>query len=160
MLQILKCLFFWEPYLVKEVNRSWLLDIGDSESNDGWGGDGSHQDYDAELEGFDGHLRMYGNDHCSDASYPLFFDKAMPRYKNVSSLLTVFIGNEYLRVTDSEGFDQEIRSKCLFALNNHPDITVNNDIFVAINRVVSYADYRDGYGICAASLSWVCGWQQ
>ena len=138
----------------------WMLNIGDSESKNGWGGDGSHQNYDAELEMFDGHLRMQGNDHCRDPAFPLSFDKVMPRYKNASTVLTIFIGNEYIRITDGAGFDKEKQSHCLFALNNHSDITVNQDIYVAINRVVSSANYRDGFGICAANLSWVCGWQQ
>ena len=74
--------------------------------------------------------------------------------------MTVWVGNEYIRVKNDNGFDREMCSGCLFSLNGQPDKIVNEEIFIKLNGVISGRNDRNGHGICGASLSWECGWHE
>ena len=119
------------------------------------GGDGNDLKYDAEADGQGHNINVYGNDHCKPVSKLFPFNNAIA--PNVNHV-TIWIGNEYIRVTNDAGFDKHVCSDCLYALNGQPDATVNLDIYVALNRVVSGRKDRDGVGVCGATLSWECGW--
>ena len=122
------------------------------------GGDGGHQNYDAEIDGRDNLFFVYGNDHCQRKNPFVFTNALAPDVKKVS----MWISNEFIRVKSygagPYGCDEEMCSECLFALNGQFDKTINTDIYVALNRVVSGRSDRNGYGVCAAELSWACPW--
>ena len=120
-----------------------------------------NQRYDAESQSQNEDIWLYGNDNCPTRTYPGYnpykFTNALSKY---ATHVTIYIGNEYIRVTNDRGYDRESCHRCWYALNGQNDSTgsENTDIFVALNRVVTNKSDRRGYGVCAATLSWVCGW--
>ena len=117
------------------------------------GGDAGTHNYDAEIDGRAGSLLYYGNDHCNRTD-PFTFPGALA--SNVYKM-SMFVGNEYFRVINDRGFDQDLCSDCGFALNGQYDITLNqNEIYIALNRVVTGQDDRDGYGLCYLRATWAC----
>ena len=119
------------------------------------GGDGNHQNNDAEADGKAPHIYVYGNDGCKSKQFPFY--NALSKHANH---VTVWVGNEYIRVKNDIGFDREMCSGCLFSLNGQPDKIVNEEIFIKLNGVISGRNDRNGHGICGASLSWECGWHE
>lgn len=134
-------------------SKKFMFNIGDSQSNNGFKGDSNHQTFDAEADGLGNNINVWSNDNCKRFKSVSFPNAIGPDVSHVS----IYIGNEYIRVTNDAGMDQELCSDCLYALNMQPDKTVNQDIYVALNRVVSGTPSRNGYGVCAATLSWDCG---
>ena len=121
------------------------------------GGDSGTQKYDAEVDGRNNALYVYPNERCK-RRYPFVFANALS--KKVMKL-TIWISNEFIRITNDQGCDEEMCSDCLFALNGQYDCApggTNQEIYIALNRVVYNGCYNYGYGVCKATLSWVCPW--
>ncbi|KAH3872827.1 uncharacterized protein LOC127870430 [Dreissena polymorpha] len=138
-------------------NRSgWLFNIGDSVSNNGYSGDSDHQTNDAEIDAIHPNVYVRPSDLCPDPP------RLLATYTNAVQLgsvnrVTLFISNEHVRITNDRGLNQILCHKCLFALNGQSDPSsggVNQDIYIALNRVISGG--RIGVGVCSARLSWVC----
>ena len=80
--------------------------------------------------------------------------------------VTIYVANNYMRVINDNGppgLDQIFCDECLYALNGQsdsgPNGGPNEDVFVALNRVVQLAGVsadRIGKGVCGAKLKWVC----
>ena len=115
------------------------------------------QTYDAEAQSQNEDIYIYGNDNCKKGYSPLRFYGAL---RDEATHVTIYVGNEYIRLTNDLGFDQENCNRCLYALNGQIDPTgsENTSIFIGLNRVVNGRSDRNGFGVCAATLSWVCGW--
>lgn len=117
------------------------------------------QQYCAEVDGKDDSLMVYPNDVCQrNSSGPFIFPDALAPN---ATKITVFISNEFLRIQNDLGYDKEMCSDCLFAFNGHPDNGTsgpNQDVYIALNRVVSGMVSRNGYGVCKATMSWLCPW--
>ncbi|KAL3884541.1 hypothetical protein ACJMK2_024675 [Sinanodonta woodiana] len=129
--------------------------VGDSITNNGFGGDDSTQENNAEFHMYDYEQRLYGSDKCSNMSQLLF---SLP--STVAHWVTVYIGNEFIRVSTPLGDTYELCSDCLFALNGQTDSkgTVNEDIYIGLNRIIP-TQIGDGSGVCGAVISWACPWK-
>ncbi|KAH3736192.1 uncharacterized protein LOC127851674 [Dreissena polymorpha] len=141
------------------TNRSYFMfDIGDSVSNDGYGGDYSDQTNDAEIDAVFPNVYVRPSDHCPDPPRLLATYTDAVKLGSVNRI-TLFISNEHIRITNDQGLNQILCHKCLFALNGQPDPSVggvNQDIYIALNRVIADRADRYGFGVCSARLSWVC----
>ncbi|KAH3878081.1 hypothetical protein DPMN_001963 [Dreissena polymorpha] len=137
----------------------FLFNIGDSVSNDGFSGDGNTQTNDAEVEAVYPSVHVRASDNCPDVP-----NKLLDTYTDAVRLgsvnrTTLFISNEHVRITNNNGLNQILCHKCLFALNGQTDLGsggVNEDIYIALNRVITGRSDRNGVGVCSAKLSWVC----
>ncbi|XP_052275399.1 uncharacterized protein LOC127874806 isoform X3 [Dreissena polymorpha] len=140
----------------------WLFDIGDSVSNDGHSGDGNHQTNDAEVDAPYPNVNVQPSDKCLNTNPPT--PRPLTTYANAVQLgsvnrVTLFISNEHVRITNDQGLNRILCHKCLFALNGSADPSsggVNQDIYIALNRVITGRVDRNGVGVCSARLSWVC----
>ena len=77
--------------------------------------------YDAETDGQDHNINVYGNCSLFTCNFFPYKNAIAPKVNHV----TIWIGNEYIRVTNDAGFDKHVCSDRLYALNGQPDTTVN-----------------------------------
>ncbi|WAR05041.1 hypothetical protein MAR_020410 [Mya arenaria] len=132
----------------------FMFNIGDSKSNNGYAGDSNDQFNDAELDGSYPNIKAWASDKCKVKPLKTYANALVT---NAVSHVTMYVSNEHVRVTNDNGLDEYLCHECLFALNGQPDSSrggINEDIYVALNRVV--AGGRIGVGVCSAKLSWVC----
>lgn len=145
-------------YLHPQRNN-YLFNIGDSKTNNGYGGDSGTNSNDAEIQGYDKSIGVYKSDKCKQP-------KPRPPLSHLYSQaigtgvdqVRLYISNEFVRIQNNKGFDRQVCSDCLFALNGQPDKeakSTNYDIYVALNRVIANTSRR-GYGTCLAKIKWVC----
>ncbi|MBV7333071.1 VWA domain-containing protein [Chloroflexi bacterium TSY] len=132
----------------RETPNGRSVNIGDSISNSGYGGDDGDQSNDAEMQILEGALVVYGNDQTpkhqtTDGNRELAYFEDMVRQGETISLE---ISNERLEI-DSPGGTETVDSRYLFALAGQPDREgrPNFDIFAAFNRTI--ADDRGGTGM-------------
>ncbi|XP_076350305.1 uncharacterized protein LOC143246919 [Tachypleus tridentatus] len=137
----------------------WLFNVGDSATNNGYGGDASTQSKDAEIQGLVPNIGVFKNDDCSSGLLETMSGALeQPNVKRV----TIYVSNMYVRVQNDMNFDKEINSclgcRALFALAGQTDSQgpPNETIFVALNGVIRYTEKRTGTGVCKVILSWAC----
>lgn len=134
------------------LQKTYSSRISFDSSNFLLGGDGSTQQNDAEMNALNQGVYLWGSDKCKSkkfAAYKTFF-------KNTNRIV-IYVSNEFIRFTDGKSFSFMVSDKCLFALNGQSDTgTVNQDLYLSLNRVISKYTSRYGYGVCNAKLSWVC----
>lgn len=110
----------------------WTLDFGDSETNNGFGGNsGSDPTSLAELEIQDETLRVW-----SDALGPGMVDQLATRQLRLTdSSYKVCVSNQHIKLGQPAGAHDAIFSELLYAL---PDVDVddNNDLYIGLNRVI------------------------
>lgn len=132
--------------------HNWIFNLGDSSSNDGLSGDGSTQQNDCEAEGHGDTFTVYKSDKVEDP-----FDKIAYRKKGfLKHRVTFIVSDQSLFWNNHNGNTNILNDTTLFALNEQPDSQgpVNSDIYLALNRVIS-GNYRNGHGLCKASLKWL-----
>ncbi|MBW4519623.1 MAG: hypothetical protein KME16_07970 [Scytolyngbya sp. HA4215-MV1] len=138
------------------------VNIGDSETNDGFSGDGATQSNDAEIQIGNlpdpffsdtfPNLFVYGRDgtveKLGQAQLEQVYDVAS---KNATTVLTV--SNQGLDYVHNDTVSGAIRSSQLFALNGQPDTEgpVNYDIYAAFNRSIGSA-FRSGKGVAQVQV--------
>ena len=130
--------------------ENWTVNIGDSQSNNGHKGDGSHQSNDAETQILNQNLVVHGNDDIPSSLNPL---------ANVSDFVTqpseieFKVSNEYLAWNNNNGILGDVESPYLYALNGQADSEgpVNYDIYAAFNRVISSTS-RIGSGVSKVTI--------
>ncbi|KAL5019588.1 hypothetical protein ScPMuIL_002480 [Solemya velum] len=128
--------------------------VGDSSSNNGYGGDGGTQENDAEAHGLDSNLLLYKSDKCN-TSKEVFPGIFLPMVGN--NKVTIWVSNEFIRVATTNSFEVYRCNDCLYALNGQSDNesgVTNEDVYIALNRVIAGGRY--GTGICKAKINWVC----
>lgn len=131
----------------------WLFNLGDSSTNDGYGGDGNTQQRDAEGQGRFPNIEFYKNDVCSSGILQTFANAISSGVNHV----TLYVSNQHIRVTNDQGLDAKICSECLYALNGQSDAQgINEDLFLGLNRVVTGRTDRNGVGVCSVKMSWLC----
>ncbi|KAL3884575.1 hypothetical protein ACJMK2_024707 [Sinanodonta woodiana] len=137
------------------IKTGFSFHVGDSRKNNGYKGDASTQENDAELYFLGYQHLLYRSDKCLNTS----LNRTGLLRDGVTSV-TIFIGNEFIRVSNNLGYVYELCSKCLFALNGQSDSQgpVNEDIFIGLNRIIDSSSYRDGTGVCSAVIRWACPW--
>lgn len=137
-------------------SREWSLNLGDSNTNNGWGGDGCTAINDAELQILNGVLELYGSDLLDtdpDYGYKVRF---MKRWENVigsDGKLRLEVADGKVTYLNSEGRRETFEHYALFALAGQPDreAGVNYDLYLGVNRVV--APGRTGSGISKVKIS-------
>ncbi|KAK3103550.1 hypothetical protein FSP39_020101 [Pinctada imbricata] len=167
-----KCMYDWEQCTnrptcgnrllkieldINPVHGGFMFNIGDSATNDGYGGDANTQRNDAEIMGLGQHTRVYYSDNCPGQKEEFL------NSLNTARKVTMWVGNEFTRVqtkdaTGSVQLDEQFCNKCLFALNMQPDqcpTCRNLDVYVALNNMIR-GTHRRGFGVCKAKLSWEC----
>lgn len=111
----------------------WVVNIGDSVSNNGWGGDAANQSNDAELQILDRGFSAYASDYGQAALVANQAGAASAGSYNdfliADHWLDWSVGPSWYHVTDSSN---------LFALRGEPDSEgpINYDIYAAFNRVI------------------------
>jgi hypothetical protein len=127
----------------------WLINIGNSITNNGYGGDSGSQSNDSELQIVNGTMCVYCNDYGSGRL--LFSEQncATPNGKIRIEISdnTVTYYNYQTKITKTW------TSPYIFALNGQSDDAgpVNYVIYTGINRVID-GEYRSGNGVINAIL--------
>ncbi|MEH0879093.1 hypothetical protein V6M80_12260, partial [Enterococcus faecium] len=123
--------------------------IGDSQSNNGYAGDGGNQANDAEVHAVGKAIYFYGRDKSYGVSYGLIYTRA----NFLVNTVTLTISNGLITAENGSGFIY-IDSDKMFALNGQSDFEgpVNYDLYFGFNRVVASGRY--GSGLCSASITW------
>ena len=128
-------------------SQRWSLDVGDSSTNDGYGGDAGNRFYDAEVEIRDGVLDAYGSDLLGDAPRRM---KTWSKAVTQGDTITLEIANEELSFNGPSG-PKYLHDKALFALAGQSDPDnggqVDYDVYVGVNRVISGRADRKGSGV-------------
>ncbi|MCX6046148.1 MAG: VWA domain-containing protein, partial [Chloroflexi bacterium] len=112
------------------------VDIGDSISNDGYGGDNGNQSNNAEVQIAGNELSIYGND-TTKASETIDHKRQLKLLRNAvraGETISLEVSNERLGLNTASGIEV-INSPYLFALNGQADRLGSNnyDIYAAFN---------------------------
>lgn len=129
--------------------RAWTLNLGDSISNNGYGGDAGTQSRDCELQVAGDTLAIYGSDAMGGQERLL---KQVPHFIQGGQTVEFVVGNEHLSWSNSQGSDS-MNSPYLFALAGQTDQEgePNHTIYAAFNRTIS-DDSRSGSGATAVTI--------
>lgn len=143
-------------YIYYGANPSgYLVNIGDSSTNNAGGGDAATQSNDAELEITDGVLTLFYNDTGTQA-----LGTAVQRIQYGAAApyggIKVEVSNNTVKYTNfntNETFTETVSGPYSFALDGRADSEgpVNYTIYLGINRVVD-GDYRSGSGVDIANI--------
>lgn len=132
------------------------LNIGDSQSNNGFGGDGASQSNDAELqigsllglENEDEYNDMYvfGRDGYLAARGSESFMHVYNVAKKKEKISFVIANGRFKYQNDKIPQQGEIKSSWLYALAGQPDTEgpINHDIYASFNRVIAGGRYGTG----------------
>lgn len=125
------------------------------------GGDGGHQQNNAELQGLYPNITVYPRT-CAGCNSIDSFMHIIDAARCSVRTLTLYVSNNHIRVTNDAGLDFKLCHHCLFALNGQPDSGSrgpNERMFIGLNRIIKDLS-QTGYGVCSATLSWACPWCQ
>ena len=126
----------------------WTMNIGDSPSNDGYGGDAGSADSEAEMQIVNQDMSVY-----SSALGPGIVDNLMTQHFGLNNAALKFVVcNQSLSFGNPNGVLRTPNSKLLYAL---PDAGAGNNslLYVGLNRVVSGPGARVGKGLRRATIS-------
>lgn len=152
-------------YQSKPVAGEWTVNIGDSRSNNGFGGDGTDQSRDSELQIVAEDLTVWSDDHVN-ATCPTCVPA--PHTKNAlqlchlidsrEKLLTLEITDNQMRWNGEPGKcerDGTFRSPFIYSLNGQADFQgpVNGDIFAAFNRTIEFHPSRVGKAVAWVEMT-------
>ncbi|RNA09284.1 signal CUB and EGF-like domain-containing 1 isoform X1, partial [Brachionus plicatilis] len=149
-----------------EMLSGFTFNIGDSPTNNAYGGDTGTTSNSAEIHSNDNRFYVWLNTKfCGDTllykiEYSLF---------QSNDRVTFFISDQRIEVNNYRGYHQIFKSPYLFNLNGQ-NVTCNCfdtrcyagvkpdfDVYFGINRVIG-GTYRPGVGLCGAKISWLkCG---
>jgi hypothetical protein len=126
----------------------FTVNIGDSSTNDGGGGDGATQSNDAEMMIQGQQLSVFGRD--GTPTYPLYTVPNMGIGAGAVVNFEVADRNLCWRLLTYTC----LNSEWLYALNGQPDTEgpVNYDIYAAFNRVITGRTDRNGTGVSSVSV--------
>ncbi|NLF96400.1 MAG: hypothetical protein GX569_06650 [Candidatus Riflebacteria bacterium] len=116
--------------------EGWTLNIGDSVSNNGHGGDGADQTRDSEVQILDSDLALFGDDTA-----PTGEAKILARSTGLAvpgAVVVVEVSNNQISWHNDKGVDGVIKSEYVFSLAGQGDAEgqPNYDIYAGFNRVV------------------------
>ncbi|WP_333119850.1 DUF4347 domain-containing protein [Microcoleus sp. Pol17_C1] len=131
----------------------WTVNLGDSGSNDGYGGDGSTQSRDAEMQIVNGNMSVNGNDYNTPPGGELTQGN-VPNFVTNASSVELEVSNEQLAWDNKNGLKNSLNSPYLYALNGQVDATgpVNSEIYAGFNRVISGPGDRIGAGASKVTI--------
>ncbi|XP_041354392.1 uncharacterized protein LOC121372175 [Gigantopelta aegis] len=130
--------------------KGYSFNIGDSRTNNAWGGDSRTQSRDAEIHSYNKGMHVYSNDYNSPKAHKY----VTSTYK---TSLQFIITDGIVTWNNGEGYFNSIIKNDLFALKGQSDTegSVNYDIYLAMNRVI-YGGRR-GSGLCSVGIKWLEG---
>jgi Ca2+-binding RTX toxin-like protein len=136
-----------------KIPSGWTVNIGDSVSNNGYGGDGSNQSRDAEMQIVNSNMSVNGNDYNTPPGGFLTQGSVTNLVSN-GSRVELEVSNEKLAWDNKSGLKNSLTSPYLYALNGQPDATgpVNSEIYAGFNRVISGPFDRIGSGASKATI--------
>ena len=142
--------------LYGEPPTFWTLDISDSPTGDGYGGDNGTTSYMAELQIRNKQLRIYGNDlpgHMDASSNGGLLIKTIDGFVKRGTRAKFDISDERIEWR-SRMHKDNLESKFLFALDGQEPIygAKDNYLYVGLNRVVA-GTFRNGSGLCEVVIS-------
>lgn len=123
-------------------SKEWSFNLGDSNTNNGWGGDSVTAINDAEIQILNGNLEIYGSDLLDHyPEYPAR-QRFMKKWDNVvenGGLVRLEIADGEVTYIDRNGRRDSYQHPALFALAGQDDAEagVNYDLYLGANRVVS-----------------------
>lgn len=122
----------------------WTVNIGDSATNDGYGGDAATQSNDAEIQVLNGVLDIYQAVDGAPGAAPIV---VLDGNQLITPLLTLEVANGSVRWATGNT-SGAIQSERLFAFNGQPDSEgpVNYDLYAAFNRTIGDRS-RTGSGV-------------
>ncbi|KAL4225594.1 positive regulation of smoothened signaling pathway [Mactra antiquata] len=138
-----------------KLPRSWTLDISDSPTGDGFGGDDGTTSNMAEVQILNRQMRIYGNmlpgymDATSDGGLLI---KVIDGFATKGSKAVISITDERLKWSRGK-IDDYLDSKFLFTLSGQKPLfgEIEHDVYIGFNRVVA-GNYRNGSGLCAVDV--------
>lgn len=131
----------------------WTVNLGDSQSNNGYGGDASTQSRDAEMQIVNQNMAVFGNDCNTPAGGELTQGKVLNLARK-SSRVELEVSNEKLSWDNKSGLKNSLNSPYLYALKHQPDATgaLNSEIYAGFNRVISGPGNRIGSGASKVTI--------
>lgn len=130
--------------------EGWTVNIGDSQTNGGYAGDGGTQSNDAELQIVNGQLTVYGNDYTNPAQTLDNHRQLLiqDNFAAAGETVTLEVQNQQLWWLDHTGKVGSLTGSALYALARQPDEegSTNYDIYVAFNRTIDH-NGRSGSGV-------------
>lgn len=136
----------------------WSFNLGDSNTNNGWGGDSMTARNDAEIQILNGNLEVYGSDLLDHyKEYPPK-QRFMKRWDNVAGdgrTVRLEIADGEVTYINEEGQRESYLHPALFALSGQddPEAGVNYDLYLGVNRVV--VGGRNGSGLAKVKLQFL-----
>lgn len=115
---------------------NWTVNIGDSVSNDGGGGDAGNQTYDAELQVYKRQFLVRGNDYTPVAQKSLAL---IENFAWAGSTVSFTVANEHVDWRSAGLVTGSLDTGYLYGLNGQYDSEqggTNYDIYAAFNRVI------------------------
>ena len=140
-----------------EDPREWTLDISDSPTGDGFGGDGGeHTSYVAETQILNRQMRIYSNSlpgHTQETINGGLLMKVVDDIVDVNTRLVIEISDERIKWNNHNDVRGSISSRYLYSLENQSPLYGLPDysIYAGFNRVPS-GSYRSGSGLCRATV--------
>ncbi|XP_071100051.1 signal peptide, CUB and EGF-like domain-containing protein 1 isoform X2 [Haliotis cracherodii] len=139
-----------------ESPRLWTLDVSDSPTGDGFGGDNGTSSNNAEAQIHNRQLRVYGN------SLPGYMEasinggnllKVVDNFVKKGAKVSVDISDERIEWVQGRKRDY-MESRHLFTLSGQKTEfgPVESNVYVGFNRVVR-GKYRSGSGLCRVTIS-------
>lgn len=131
-----------------EIPSGWTVNIGDSVSNDGYGGDAGTQSNDAEMQIANAGMAVFGNDYNTPPGAQIARGN-VPNLVSKGSRIELEISNENLAWNNNKGRQNSLNSPYLYATASQADATgsVNSNIYASFNRVISGRSDRLGSGV-------------
>ncbi|XP_070546934.1 signal peptide, CUB and EGF-like domain-containing protein 1 isoform X3 [Ptychodera flava] len=140
-----------------EPPRLWTLDISDSVSGDGFGGDDGHTSNMAETQVFNRQMRVYSNGlpgHMAATINGGLLMKIVDDLVDDGSRLILEISDERIEWNNQNWIKGVIVSKYLYTLKGQVPLhgQVDYNIYAGFNRVPA-GDFRSGSGLCKATVT-------
>lgn len=129
----------------------WSFNLGDSNTNNGWGGDSMTAINDAEIQILNGNLEVYGSDlldHYKEYPPKQRFMKLWENVAGDGRVVRLEIADGEVTYIDETGRRDSYRHPALFALSGQDDAEagVNYDLYLGVNRVVMGGRTGSGLG--------------
>lgn len=129
----------------------WAFNLGDSPTNRGSGGDQGSYSNDAELVFNHGFVTAYLNENAGN--------RRKFRLNNLfRTRLTLIAGDRHVVwFPDDSRLSNYFYNENFFALNNQADTegSVNNDLYLGVNKVIEHGSFRTGSGLCAIGIKYL-----
>lgn len=141
----------------------FTFNIGDSPTNNGYGGDSGTTSNSAEIHSNENRFYVWLNTkYCGETllhrvEYSLF---------QSGDKVTIFVSDERVEVLNNRDYQEVFRGPYLYNLNDqnvtcncfdtlcYPSAKPDKEIYLGINRVIG-GTFRPGVGLCRAKVSWL-----